>query len=274
MLGKRFRFEMKSRMNYLIGVSIVVIIMSFIFSLVNNSDIDSTSGELISGVVIAFSYMAICGAVFFLLIQTVNRLNKTFLGNEGYLIHTLPVKGTTHVIADFIADCIQVIIAVVLMIAFYFINRMTNEVTRDELRHNFDIIMKDFYHSGSDKVDVVIYVLLAFLALIMVVVSVIWVIKLGINFSRNMISSNNRAVPTVIAILFVLAGVVISIFVIDYAMKNHFHSTVQRTAKLYDATLTDIGIESALTVLISHIFITVAAVLMNIHIINKKLNLQ
>lgn len=274
MLGKRLNYELKSRMNYLVGVSIAVIILSVIISVINYRDMESEYGELISGVILAFSYMAICGAVFFLLTQTINRFNVTFLGNEGYLVHTFPIKGTTHIIADFIADFIQVIITIVLLAGCYFISRMSNEVTRGELRHNFENAMKNFYISGSDKVDVMIYAILFFLTIVTVVLSVIWVIKLGINFSRNMNSSDNRTVPTAITILFVLVGVVLSILVINYAMKYRYLGIQEKVAHIKDATLTDIAIESTLIVLIGHIIISVVAVLMNTHIINKKLNLQ
>ena len=91
---------------------------------------------------------------------------------------------------------------------------------------------------------------------------------------RNMNSSDNRTVPTVITILFVLVGVVLSILVINYAMKYRYLGIQEKVAHIKDATLTDIAIESTLIVLIGHIIISVVAVLMNAHIINKKLNLQ
>ena len=91
---------------------------------------------------------------------------------------------------------------------------------------------------------------------------------------RNMNSSDNRTVPTVITILFVLVGVVLSILVINYVMKYRYLGIQEKVAHIKDATLTDIAIESTLIVLIGHIIISVVAVLMNAHIINKKLNLQ
>ena len=274
MLGKRFKFEMKSRINYLIGVSVVVLIMSLIFSFVNNRDMSSENGELISGAIIAFSYMAVNGAVFFLLIQTVNRFNKTFLGNEGYLIHTLPVKGTTHIIADFIADFIQVIIAVALLVGFYFIDRMANADIRSEFRHNLDVSMKDFYHSGSNNVEIVMFAVIFFLTVIVVILSVIWVMKLGINFSKNLVSSNNRAVPIAIAAVFVIAGVSLTMVVINFAQKSSNNRLMERAARINDASLTEIYTSSLSTVLLIHIAVIAVVVFANIFIINKKLNLQ
>lgn len=274
MLGKRFKFEMKSRINYLIGVSVIVLIMSLIFSFVNNRDMSSENGELISGAIIAFSYMAVNGAVFFLLIQTVNRFNKTFLGNEGYLIHTLPVKGTTHIIADFIADFIQVIISVALLVGFYFIDRMANADTRSEFRHNLDVSMKDFYHSGSNNVEIVMFAVIFFLTVIVVILSVIWVMKLGINFSKNLVSSNNRAVPIAIAAVFVIAGVSLTMAVINFAQKSSNNRLMERAARINDASLTEIYTSSLSTVLLIHIAVIAVVVFANIFIINKKLNLQ
>ena len=186
MLGKRFRYEMKSRMNYILVSFVVVLIMSLVFSFVNNFvDKGEVQGsgelEMISTVIIAFSYMVMCGVVFFLLTQTINRFNKTFLGDEGYLIHTLPVKESNHVIADFLADFIQVVIAILLEVIFGFIYILSDEANRKVFSKNIHYTMSDFHHSGSNDVEVVLMIGIVFLTMVVVLLYVIWVIKLGIN---------------------------------------------------------------------------------------------
>lgn len=275
MLGKRFKFEMKSRAKNILIVSAVIVIIGIIFSLLNNSDeYAGEVGELLSGMVRAFSLMAISAASFYLVAQTINRFNKSFLGDEGYLLNTLPVKGTTHILADFLADIVQVIIGGVLLVFFYFMATLTNDDLRIEFFHNVDSSMKDYYHSGSSKLDVVMLFVAMVVTIVIIYLFFIWLIKLGISISKNLINSNSRSLPYAVSAITVVAGTIMSVITIYFSQKSKYNNIALMAMRSADTTLSNIEIQAVLTVLLVHVVMLLPVMIANIYIINKKLNLQ
>ncbi len=275
MLGKRFKFEMKSRAKSILIVSAVIVIIGIIFSLVDNSnEYAGEVGELLSGFVRAFSLMAISAASFYLVAQTINRFNKSFLGDEGYLLNTLPVKGTTHILADFLADIVQVIIGGVLLVFFYFMSTLTNDDLRREFFHNVDSSMKDYYHSGSSKLDVVMLFVAMVVTIVIIYLFYIWLIKLGISISKNLINSNSRLLPYAVSAITVVAGIIMSVITIYFSQKSKYNNIALMAMRSADTTLSNIEIQAVLTVLLVHVVMLLPVMIANIYIINKKLNLQ
>ena len=275
MLGKRFKFEMKSRAKSILIVSAVIVIIGIIFSLVDNSnEYAGEVGELLSGFVRAFSLMAISAASFYLVAQTINRFNKSFLGDEGYLLNTLPVKGTTHILADFLADIVQVIIGGVLLVFFYFMSTLTNDDLRREFFHNVDSSMKDYYHSGSSKLDVVMLFVAMVVTIVIIYLFYIWLIKLGISISKNLINSNSRSLPYAVSAITVVAGIIMSVITIYFSQKSKYNNIALMAMRSADTTLSNIEIQAVLTVLLVHVVMLLPVMIANIYIINKKLNLQ
>ena len=275
MLGKRFKFEMKSRAKSILIVSAVIVIIGIIFSLLDSSnEYAGEVGELLSGFVRAFSLMAISAASFYLVAQTINRFNKSFLGDEGYLLNTLPVKGTTHILADFLADIVQVIIGGVLLVFFYFMSTLTNDDLRREFFHNVDSSMKDYYHSGSSKLDVVMLFVAMVVTIVIIYLFYIWLIKLGISISKNLINSNSRLLPYAVSAITVVAGIIMSVITIYFSQKSKYNNIALMAMRSADTTLSNIEIQAVLTVLLVHVVMLLPVMIANIYIINKKLNLQ
>ena len=275
MLGKRFKFEMKSRAKSILIVSAVIVIIGIIFSLLNNNnEYAGEVGEFLSGIVRAFSLMAISAASFYLVAQTINRFNKSFLGDEGYLLNTLPVKGTTHILADFLADIVQVIIGGVLLVFFYFMATLTNDDLRMEFFHDVDSAMKNYYHSGSSKLDVVMLFVAMAVTIVIIYLFFIWLIKLGISISKNLINSNSRSLPYAVSAITVVAGIVMSVITIYFSQKSKYNNIALMAMRSADTTLSNIEIQAVLTVLLVHVVMLLPVMIANIYIINKKLNLQ
>ena len=100
MFGKYMKYEMKSMGRILLPLYLALVVAATVFSLNMKLTMNRTVAGLLEkfAIVTAVLFIAMVIAVFvvtlFLILQ---RFYRNLLGNEGYLMFTLPVNTITHI---------------------------------------------------------------------------------------------------------------------------------------------------------------------------------
>lgn len=136
MLGKLIKHELRAMLSksalvaviFLI-VSVIIRIMTFFEDAMENSLSFMMSFAFITVIFI----MGLAGLNFYALFSSVSRFQKNLFGDEGYLMHTLPVPSYYHIITKFIAGLVTWILAnivslISITIAFLGVSEITGMV--------------------------------------------------------------------------------------------------------------------------------------------------
>ena len=111
MLGKLIKYEFRATKKFMFLTYALLFAMSVILGIGSRIDIDAISpdnflgdiGELLGGILtlgFIVAYVAVNCAVFAgMFFFAISRFKNNILGNEGYLMHTLPVKPRDHIIS-------------------------------------------------------------------------------------------------------------------------------------------------------------------------------
>ena len=125
MLGKLIKYEFKSTGRMLLPIYGLLIILSFLtrFSTFNNSNFNTENPIMqVFSVVIVLAYVLVnfivVIATFVIIIQ---RFYKNLFGDEGYLMHTLPVKPWENIISKTLVAFVWSILSGILAILSFVI---------------------------------------------------------------------------------------------------------------------------------------------------------
>lgn len=134
MLGKLMKYEFKATSRFMLLMYVVLFAISAIISLSIRFNIDelfeavSNRFELgtmllavISAMVLfmffAMNVVVLCGMFFY----SISRFKNNMLGDEGYLMHTLPVKVRDNILAKTFVSTIWTVLSVIAVIIAYII---------------------------------------------------------------------------------------------------------------------------------------------------------
>jgi hypothetical protein len=111
MLGKLFKYEIKATTRWFIPLYLAVLLFSFINRFLNPFEMAessvSVSMQTTLSVLSLFIYFAlIVGIMVMTLIIMIQRFYKNLLGDEGYLMFTLPVKTWQLIVSKLLASLI------------------------------------------------------------------------------------------------------------------------------------------------------------------------
>lgn len=129
MLGKLIKYELKASMRVMLPLYALTVLMSLLNrSLIIESVLNLGSNELMFGTLILV-YTIVMVAMFIMTVATViQRFSRTMLGNEGYLMHTLPVSVNMHIASKMIVAIILSILSGLMMFASVLIMTMGGEM--------------------------------------------------------------------------------------------------------------------------------------------------
>ena len=154
MLGKLLKYEFKSTARTLLPLYIAVIGLSLVVGLFGQAELFEM--QIFALVILICLMMAMSIAT---LLVIINRFRKNLLGDEGYLMFTLPVKTKNLIISKLISSVIYIIISSVMVaVSFFIIMSFTGalqefvssmnsmfEYMTSQLMDNRDIIMNFAY---------------------------------------------------------------------------------------------------------------------------------
>ena len=116
MLGKLLKYEFKATSRILLPLYGALLIFAFIVKIFIGTKLDGVNMDFLGGipaVVSIFTYGATMAAVFivtiFIIIQ---RFYKNLLGDEGYLMNTLPVSTTSNISSKLISAIIWSLVSI------------------------------------------------------------------------------------------------------------------------------------------------------------------
>lgn len=136
MLGKLIKHELRAMLNKFSLVAIIFLIVSVIVRIMTLFE-DAMEGSIsfmMSFIFITSVFViGLAGLNFFALFSSVTRFQKNLFGDEGYLMHTLPVPSYYHIITKFVAGLITWIVSVIIsmisvVIAFFGVSEITGIV--------------------------------------------------------------------------------------------------------------------------------------------------
>lgn len=116
MLGKLLKYEIKSTARLLLPMYIALLLFGFINRFLNPFNAVETSNSFtLHTVMSAFSMILYVGLIIGIIVMTfiimIQRFYKNLLGDEGYLMFTLPVKSWQHIISKLLVSMLWIILS-------------------------------------------------------------------------------------------------------------------------------------------------------------------
>ena len=136
MLGKLIKHELRAMLNKFSLVAVIFLVVSVIvriMTLFEDAMEDSFSFMMSFVFITSVFVIGLVGLNFYALFSSVTRFQKNLFGDEGYLMHTLPVPSYYHIITKFVAGLITWIVSDIIsmisvMIAFFGASEITGIV--------------------------------------------------------------------------------------------------------------------------------------------------
>ena len=136
MLGKLIKHELRAMLNKFSLVAIIFLVVSFIVRIMTlfENAMESSISFMMSFIFITSVFViGLVGLNFYALFSSVTRFQKNLFGDEGYLMHTLPVPSYYHIITKFVAGLITWIVSVIISmisitISFFGVNEITGMI--------------------------------------------------------------------------------------------------------------------------------------------------
>lgn len=122
MLRKLLKYELRATSRYLIPLYIAIIILSVLNRFINPiMVIESVEGFQLQGAITLISTFLYVGLVIAIAVATfiimIQRFYKNLLGDEGYLMFTLPVRPWQHILSKLITSLIWMLISLIIIIS-------------------------------------------------------------------------------------------------------------------------------------------------------------
>lgn len=113
MLSKLFKYEIKATARLFIPLYIVLLIFAIfnrLFSVFNMDSIDNAFlPNMTSGIIMTVYVTLMVGTFVMTLVVLIQRFYKSLLGNEGYLMFTLPVQTWKHILNKLVISMMWVV---------------------------------------------------------------------------------------------------------------------------------------------------------------------
>lgn len=117
MLGKLTKYEFKATARVLLPAYLALLIITVLGKvLLSIPPVQNLLNGVIAGIFIVVYMLLIMGVLFLTFFISVQRFYKNLLGDEGYLMHTLPVKASSHIWAKLITSGIWYLASGVLVV--------------------------------------------------------------------------------------------------------------------------------------------------------------
>lgn len=152
MLGKLLKYEIKSTARLLLPLYLAVLIFGVINRFLNPFNIVETSNSLtLQTALSAFSMILYIALIIGILVMTfvimIQRFYKNLLGDEGYLMFTLPVKTWQHIISKLLVSMLWLILSFLTVICSVLIIANVNNLF-SEISNVINLIRNHIGNTG------------------------------------------------------------------------------------------------------------------------------
>lgn len=227
MLGKLIKYEYKATARTFIPIYIALLLVAVINRVLRIGNIDVAWG--ISMIVLVGLFIALGVLTIIVIVQ---RFNKNLLGDEGYLMFTLPVKSEQLIVSKLIISIVWTIVSGI--IAFITFLILLGEVSLfNELLINRNMIWKGYTIIVQEQMQVsspILFIAMIGAISLLSYISFILEIYLSLAAAQLPIFNKNRVIVGFVA--FFIINVVLSIgsqvleIIIPDQMVNTFASSV------------------------------------------------
>jgi hypothetical protein len=219
MLKKLLKHELKEVSRYLIPLLLSLVVITIVNKIFFSIDNETTIMKLIQGISVTLFVViniAILAATFIVIII---RFYKNLLGDEGYLMFTLPVKVSTHIISKtIIATFWSIIATIVVTMSIAFVLGNYNDFT--EIINNF--IKTD------DKIFIILFLIEFIIAIVIsYVISILQIyasISLGQLFQKHKIIASFASYIGIYTILQIIGSIFALILILITSHLNISHT--------------------------------------------------
>lgn len=263
MLGKLLKYEIKSTARLLLPMYIAVLLFGVINRFLNPFGVVEASNSLtVQTVLSAFSMFLYIGLIIGVLVMTfvimIQRFYKNLLGDEGYLMFTLPVKTWQHIISKLLVSMLWLILSFLTVICSVLIIANVNNLFV-EIAKAIDSIRNYMGNTG-----LILIPLYPIVAMTYSIVTIYDSMAIGHLFSKHRVLASFGAY----IVLYIISQIVSGALMLVFAASNMNIFTENAVPAPSQITAFIISILSLFTLLAAGNFI-----LTNV-ILKKKLNLE
>lgn len=192
MLGKLMKYEWKATWKLLLSANLLTVVMTglarWMVYLMDHSEYSSDFRMVdFMAVMVLFTYAASMFAVYVgTAIYLIHRFYTSTYGDQGYLLHTLPVDTHHIIIAKLLVSVLWVMMnSVIIYLSVIFLFATSTEIVRSMMEGMIDVIER----LGAEKITV--------FTVIMTIIAYIFsllarVLKVGACISLGQLSSNHK----------------------------------------------------------------------------------
>jgi hypothetical protein len=279
MLGKLLKYEIKATGRTLVLLYVALLILSVINKIFIGGEFSSQSSDFLYGIpkmVTMVIYVCIMIAIFvvtfFVIIQ---RFYKNILGDEGYLMNTLPVSAWQNIVSKLLIGMLWSIVSFIIAVISIFIMGFT----LDDISKGIELIKEGYtiaapYCNGKLHLLIVEFIIICFIQLAANTLKIYASISIGHLFNQRRILSSFAA----FLIITVMENMLSTIIMIPFMPK------VERIGQVIENSIGNISVFTQNVVPMIHglfIFSIILDIVLFIiffvitnYILNKKLNLE
>jgi len=189
MLGKLIKYELKATSRWFLPLYLTILIVSLLnvlfFNVPGAGEKSFSISSLAMGISMLVYVTLIVGMVLMTLIVLVQRFYKNLLGDEGYLMFTLPVQSWSHIISKLAVSMLWIIISGIIAVCSVFIISAKSISAADISRGLSMVIGQLQQYFGTYSFIVVLQAtLLGLLALASTILAIYAAIALGHLFNK------------------------------------------------------------------------------------------
>ncbi len=220
MLGKLIKHELRAMLSKSTLIGIIFLIVAVIIRILTlfEDAIENIPSVMVSFIFLVFIFtVGLVGLNFYALFMSGSRFQKNLFGDEGYLMHTLPVPSYYHIITKFVSGLVMWILAnivslISVAIAFLGVEDLTGII--DTINELFEVIAE--------------YPLQSFMIFIMMVsgyCALIFLCYLCVSIT-NFVSKGKGAVNALLVIGALIVNNVITTLIMEFISNSDINSEI------------------------------------------------
>lgn len=263
MLGKLLKYEIKSTARLLIPMYIALLLFGLINRFLNPFNAVETSNSFtLHTAISAFSMILYVGLIIGILVMTfivmIQRFYKNLLGDEGYLMFTLPVKSWQHIVSKLLVSMLWIILSFLTVICSVLIIANVNNLF-GEISSGINMI-----RGYIGNIGLALLIITPLIAIFYSIITIYDSMALGHLFSKHKLLASFGAY----IVLYIISQITFGAFMLVYATTNFNLFTNTATP-----TPSQVSIFSVSIICIYLLLAVGNFILVNV-ILKKKLNLE
>lgn len=190
MLGKLIKYELKATSRFFLPLYLTLVIVSLLnlvfFNVPDTGEGSFSISNLAMGISMLVYVTLIVGMILMTLIVLIQRFYKNLLGDEGYLMFTLPVQSWSHIISKLAVSMFWIIISGIIALCSILIISAKN-ISAADISKGLSMVINQFqqYFGAYSFLTGFQIVLFGLLALASTILTVYAAIALGHLFNKH-----------------------------------------------------------------------------------------